>query len=477
MASASVVLKGVLSQIKPKKDQERKMKAVAAKSLSFASKFGKKYKAKAMLAGSITRGTWLPDKSEFDVFVLFPDKMSDKQLEKAGLEVGKKVVEALKGKHHISYAQHPYVSGIVDGFDIDVVPAFAVKSAEQIKSAVDRTPFHVKFIEKKLTSKLANDVLLLKQLLKSAGAYGADTKTEGFSGFLCELLIINYGGFANLVKAARKWEAGEIIDVQKFYKKNETENLAKQFKGQPLILIDPTDRNRNVAAALSARNFYKLRKLAEDFSTKPSSEIFFGKKLAPITEQELGEFQMGRKTELLFVKFLPPKGVDDVVWPQMRKFAERIQGILEESQYEFKVLGKDVFTDGSYVATVLLEMEVSKLPDVQKRIGPSVFDKDDSKRFLEKYNNGGTIAGPYVEGTNWVVETVRQFKTAREKITDSLTKPLEELLAKGVPKLVAERIANGFDVFSEPERIVDESRRNPGFGIFVRKYFEKEKLA
>jgi tRNA nucleotidyltransferase (CCA-adding enzyme) len=206
----------------------------------------------------------------------------------------------------------------------------------------------------------------------------------------------------------------------------------------------------------------------------PSSEIFFRKKLTPITEQELNEIQMKRKTELLFVKFLPPKGVDDVVWPQMRKFAERLQGILEESQYEFKVLGKDVFTDGSYIASVLLEMEVSKLPDVQKRIGPSVFDKDDAKRFLEKYKDA--IAGPYIEGNNWVVETTRQFKTAREKIVDSLTKSLDELLAKGVPKQVAERIANGFDVFSETERIVEESRRNPEFGIFIRKYFEKEKL-
>lgn len=474
MPTAAKVLKDVLSQIRPKSDQKRKIDGLSRKSLSLANKFARRYKAKAMLAGSITRGTWLPDKMEFDIFVLFPERLTEKQLERAGLEVGKKVIEALKGKWQLSYAQHPYVSGIVDGVEIDIVPAFAVKSAEEIKSAVDRTPFHVKFVEKHLSNKLAEDVRLLKQMLKTTNAYGADTRVDGFSGFVCELLIIHYKGFANLIKAARKWEAGEVIDMQKVYKKGELESLHKQFIGQPLILIDPTDRNRNTAAALSAKNFFKLRKLADQFSTKPSTELFFGKKPEPITEQELNEIAMKRHTELLILKFLPPKGVDDVVWPQLRKFAERMQGILEEAKYEFKVFGKDVFTDGSYVAAVLLEMEVSKLPAIQKRIGPSVFDKDDAKNFLEKYKDA--IAGPYVENSNWVVEINRQFVTAREKIHDSLSKPLEELLAKGVPKLVAERIAKGFDVFSETDRIIDEARRNPEFGIFIRKYFEKEKL-
>lgn len=474
MPSAQKVLKGVLSQIRPSKDQKRKIETLARKSLSLASKFSRKYKGKAMLAGSITRGTWLPDKMEFDAFVLFPEKMNEKQLERAGLEVGKKVIEALKGKWQLSYAQHPYVSGIVEGVDIDIVPAFEVKSAEQIKSAVDRTPFHVRFVEKRLVPRLADDVRLLKKMLKSANAYGADTRTDGFSGYVCELLIIHYKGFADFMKAARKWGPGEVIDMQNFYKKGDLGKLRGQFKDQALILIDPTDRNRNTAAALSARNFFRLVKLAGEFSSKPSAELFFGKKLEPITEQELNETQLKRRTELIVLKFLPPRGVDDVVWPQLRKFAERLQGILEEAKYEFKVFGKDVFTDGKYIAAVLLEMEVPRLPAVQKRVGPSVFDKEDAKNFLEKYKDA--LAGPYVENSNWVVETNRQFMTAREKIHDSLSKPLEELLAKGVPKLVAERIAKGFDVFSETDRIIDEARRNPEFGIFIRKYFEKEKL-
>ena len=475
MPSVQKVQKDVLKQIKPNKDQIKQISSLSKKALSLAAKFGNKYKAKAMLAGSITRGTWLPDKMEFDVFVLFPEKMTTSQLEKAGLDVGKKVIAALKGKHKIAYAQHPYVAGEIDGVKIDVVPAFAVDSAENIKSAVDRTPFHVKFVDKHLPARMADDVILLKKMLKNADAYGADTKTEGFSGYVCELLTIHYKGFLNLLKAAKKWEAGEVIDIEGVWKESETENLHKQFFNQTLILIDPTDKNRNTSAALSANNFMKLKKLANDFLSKPSKDFFIKEKEEPITEQELTEIQSIRHTQLLLVKFLPPKGVDDIVWPQLRKFAERLQGILEETQYEFKVLDKDVFTDGSYVAAVLLEMEVAKLPQVQKRIGPSIFDSQGSSRFLEKYK--APLAGPYVEGTSWVVETNREFITAGDKIRDSLTKPLDELLAKGVPKLVADRVAKGFDVVFETDRITEEVRRNANFGIFVRKFFEKQKLA
>jgi len=124
---------------------------------------------------------------------------------------------------------------------------------------------------------------------------------------------------------------------------------------------------------------------------------------------------------------------------------------------------------------VLLEMEVSKLPAIQKRIGPLVFDFDDSERFLEKHKDA--IAGPYVEEKFWVAEVKRKFLTAREKIFDSLNKPLKILKAKGIPNLIAESLTKGFEVFSENEKVLGLIEKDKNFGIFLRKYFEKERLA
>lgn len=476
MPKYAKILRSVLRKIKPSRKLTAELQALAKKTLRLTNRLAKKYKAKAILAGSLTRDTWLPDKKEFDVFILFPEKMKRTRLEKLGLRIGKSVMRSLNGKYKIEYAEHPYISGEVNGVSIDIVPCYAVSSAENLKSSVDRTPFHVKYLEKKFPHKLSGEVRLLKQFLRSNELYGADAKVQGFSGYVCELLIIYYKSFISLLKAAKKWEPGEVIDLENVYKKTEYRMLRRKFKGQPLIILDPVDANRNTTAALSIRNFFRFKKLASEFLSCPTEDFFFPKQLPPITKEELEKLQQDRQTQLVIIKFVPPKVVPDILWPQLRRFAERLENILEEKKYEFKVLGKDVYTDGEFYAVVLLELEVSKLPAIQKQVGPIVFDKDDSARFLAKYKEQA-IVGPYVEGNRWVVEIKRKFRTAEEKLVDSLNKPLDVLLAKGIPKYIAERISNGFDIFSDTERIMKIVERNPEFGIFLRKYFEKESLA
>ena len=475
MVNYKKILSRVLRRIKPDKKTEKKLKSLAKKTLEITKKEARKYKAEAILAGSITRDTWLPRKLEFDVFVLFSPKLSEEKLEKYGLEIGKKVIEKLNGKHRIEYAQHPYVRGDVRGVGIDIVPCFKVEIPEKIKSAVDRTPFHVKFVEKNLTKKMSDEVRLLKQFCVANGIYGADAKTQGFSGYVCELLIIKYKKFLNVLKNAIKWKPGEVADLKKYYKKKDYSKLKKMFRNQVFILIDPTDRKRNAAAAISAYNFFKFKKVAKEFLENPREELFFEKKIEPISENELILYQMKRRTELILIKFSPPKVVPDILWPQLRRFADRLQNILEEVKYEFKVLRKDVYTNEKDLAIVLFEMEVSKLPRVQKRIGPKVFNLKNSEMFLKKYKKQA-LTGPFIEDNYWCVEVERKFLTAREKIYDSLSKNLEILKAKGIPGYIAEQIIKGFEIICENEKIMNIVKKNRNFGIFLRKYFEKESL-
>lgn len=473
MANYEKILKKVLKKIKPNPSEEKKLTNLSKKTLEITQEKSKKYHAKAILAGSITRNTWLPGKREFDVFVLFQPDLPQNKLEEYGLLIGKEVIKKLKGKFTVEYAQHPYASGFVEGVDVDIVPCYEVDSAEHIKSAVDRTPFHVRYIEKNMPLKLSDDVRLLKQFLTANNMYGADAKTEGFSGYVCELLIIRYGGFLQTLKTVSNWNSGEIIDLQSHYKPNEHHQLRSKFKNNTLILLDPTDKNRNAGSPLSAENFLKFRKLAKEFLTKPSEGFFSEKKTKPLTPNELEKILSQRKTDLILVKFKPPKVVPDILWPQMRRFAERLQDILEESKYEFKVMRRDIYSDEKTICTVLLEMEVAKLPDVQKRTGPSIFDLNDSKRFLEKYKK--PLTGPFVEGINWVVEIKRKFITANEKLNDSLSKSSDILKAKGIPNYIAEQIPKGFEVV-DGNKLIAIMKRHKGFAIFLNEYFEKESL-
>ena len=474
MANVKKILKEVLDEISPTKQEKEKLKKLAERAVKLANNLSKKYGAKAMLAGSITRDTWLLTKREFDVFILFPEKMKEEEIEKFGLDIGKKVIKELGGEFKIEYAEHPYVSGLVNSVDIDIVPCYALKTLEKIKCAVDRTPFHVRYLEKNFPIKLSGEVRLLKQFLSANSMYGADAKTQGFSGYTCELLIMKFGSFLNLLENAAKWEPGEVIDIEKFYSEEDYHFLRKKFKNQPLILIDPTDKNRNTAAALSIYNFFKFKKLASEFLKNPSKSFFEFQKPKLITKEELEEKIRERGTKLILLTFSPPKVVPDVLWPQLRKFAERLKNILEEKKYEFKVFGKDVYTNEKDLALVLLEMEVSKLPAVQKVTGPLIFDLDDSKRFLEKHRDAIAV---YVEDKFWVAEVKRKFLTAEEKILDSLKKPLEILKAKGIPSSIAESLVRGFEIFSEVEKIANLIERDENINAFIKKYFEKERLA
>jgi len=467
------VLKRVLEEIKPSSQEKKRLEELSSKALEITNKESKKFNANAIIAGSLTRDTWLPDKNEFDIFIIFPKTISEKRLEELGLKLGKSVIKKLRGEWRIEYAQHPYVRGKVNDTQIDIVPCYKVKTGEKIKSAVDRTPFHVEYLDRNLPKKLSDDVRLFKQFCNGNNIYGADAKMQGLSGYLCELLIIKYGSFINVLKNVVKWEPGEIIDIENYYTKKDYTKLKKQFRRQALILIDPTDKTRNVAAAVSGISFYTLKKMARVFLTDPSEDVFFEEKYEPLTENELITLQMKRRTELILVYFKPPKVVPDILWPQLRRFADRLEGILKE--YEFEILRKDVYTNEKDLAVVLLEMQISKLPVVDKRIGPTIFDLDDSERFIKKYKKQA-LAGPYIENDFWCVDVERKFLTARDKIRDSLKEKVNVLKAKGIPKYIAESISKKNEIISENEGIMKLIKMDDNFGVFLRKFFYKKSL-
>jgi tRNA nucleotidyltransferase (CCA-adding enzyme) len=433
-----------------------------------------KHNAYAIIAGSLTRNTWLPGKTEFDIFILFPKDMARDKMEKAGLEIGKLTVKILKGKHRIEYAEHPYVCGHMKGYHTDIVPCFDIKSTEHLKSSVDRTPFHVRYIEKNFPLELSNEARLLKQFCTAQKVYGADSKTEGFSGYVCELLTIKYGSFLNALKAAAGWHAGYIIDIENFYKKGDYGELKKRFKHQPLILIDPTDAKRNTAAAVSPRSFQTLCSAAREFLDKPSEKMFFPKKKKPLKLSELKKLQKKRDAEMILIKFKSPKVVPDILWPQLRRFAHRIEAILKD--HEFDVLRKGVYTNESDLVVVLLEMESCVLPSVRKHVGPSIFDESGSKNFVKKYK-GRAVAGPFVEGQYWVVELNRKFRTAEEQLKSSLGDSVKILKAKGIPSHIATSIAKKYTLVTDTNKIIAISKKDKNFGIFLRDYFEKGSLA
>ena len=178
----SLLEESVLEVIRPVPDEMEHIARVAAKIMKTAAQKGG---AEPMVVGSVARGTYIHGDRDLDVFLLFAPDLSREALEEQGLRLARSIADELSDGYFEKYAEHPYINATIEGFDVDLVPCFKVESASAIRSSVDRTPFHTRYIEAKIAS-LVDDVLLLKQFAKGGGIYGSDQMTEGFSGYVCE---------------------------------------------------------------------------------------------------------------------------------------------------------------------------------------------------------------------------------------------------------------------------------------------------
>ena len=469
------VLIQVVKEVTPSDKEKAEVRAMTMNVMETARRlaFYEQVKLSVVLAGSFVRDTWMSHKKEFDIFIQFPEKTPRQDLKVYGLDIGKRIVKELKGSFLIAYAEHPYVRAKVDEYAVDIVPAYKVSSAARIKSSVDRTPFHNKWLEKHMPASKVPHVRLMKQFIKTQGLYGSDTRVQGFSGYLCELLITRYKTFRALVRAASKWQPGVFIDIQGHHKPSERSKI--RFRGQPIIIIDPVDPERNVAAALSHENFHKFTMACKRLVKKPSTG-FFLKPEPKINITKLSTAVSRRKTRFIAVHFKQPQIIQDVLWPQMRKAARRLADILEDN--DFRVQNWDVWSDEEFTGgkgskgtgSCLLVFNLRKweLPAIKALRGPAIKEKEHSENFLRKYKPLGKT---YTHGRYWFAEFKRQFRRAEAKLKDSLSDPAQILRAKGIPSHVAKAISNDFRLLND-RQIISFARKHKDFAELLKAWLK-----
>ncbi|NHI93691.1 MAG: hypothetical protein EAX96_14490 [Candidatus Lokiarchaeota archaeon] len=193
----------------------------------------------------------------------------------------------------LSYAEHPYVSASYDGFSIDVAGCFEL-SLNTLKNngpitAIDRTPHHSNFINKNLSKNEKNEVRLLKAFFKSAKIYGDKSFMDkmGFTGFACELFIYYY---KKIEKVFEKIRDSENIIIDYFQRKDDEIKNQPKFENQSIIIIDPTDPERNVTASISEKIFQFSKFMINKFYEKPTSDFFIEKAIEIKSNKEFDPF-------------------------------------------------------------------------------------------------------------------------------------------------------------------------------------------
>jgi tRNA nucleotidyltransferase (CCA-adding enzyme) len=399
-----------------------------------------------MLVGSVSRSTWLAGDHDLDIFLAVPE---DADLAEA-LELARSVAPV----HEEKYAEHAYVHAKINGFDVDLVPCYLLKDASRIKSAVDRTPFHTKYVSERVKG-LEDEVLLLKQFMKGIGVYGSELKVGGFSGYLSELLVLRYGSFPVVLECASSWRPGETIDL---------EAHSATSHQDPLIVVDPVDPNRNVAAALTLNRMFQFTAAARCFLKEPDTTFFFPPDQKPISDEDLLKQIQERGSTLLLLDFEAPPMVEDVIFPQLRKAEESIRAMFKRNG--FSVLRSDVDchpVNGIIRARMLFELDVWELPRIIRRQGPPIWEAEHLSRFLSSHPKPSS--GPYIEDGRAIVEIQRKYTRA----SDLLEKEVGTL---SLGRHLTMQVQKGHDIYvgSELVQVKDQGFRTFMAGYLVARF-------
>ncbi len=379
---AASIFRRVLAEIKPSKEETtRLIENVNMLTNRLKGIVGNNVEIR--VAGSIARNTNLKGTADIDIFLLFSSDVKRDELVRRGLSYGKTLIKKNEGdRYEIRYAEHPYIRVYITsvGIKADIVPAYRIDSAEELATSVDRTPLHTEFINTSLDETQRDEVRLLKYFLKAHGIYGAEVKTGGFSGYLCELLIYAYGSFLRLLESFSECRLPLILDPMR---KETLENatLINTFKSQ-FIVIDPVDQKRNVSAGVSIESLSRFVLVARRFVQKPDISLFYGKGFSsdesPILLKRFIE-ESGLDTFLIATK-VPDLSVD-TVWPQLRKLSE--MACTYAARFGFEAYLAVPWVEGKE-GLILLAFPRKKLKARMFK-GPDVFLRSASSNFLSSH--------------------------------------------------------------------------------------------
>jgi len=412
----------VLANLRPTEQERDHVCGIAGRLLATIEESGK---AEGMVVGSIARHTWLRGDRDLDVFMLFDPSLSREELELQGLELARSIAGTYTDKYHEKYAEHPYINANIDNVDVDLVPCYKVDSATKIQSAVDRTPFHTRYVTDKING-LIDDVLLLKRFTKSGGIYGSDQMTEGFSGYLCELLVLHYGGFTPLLEAAATWRPHIVIDI---------EQHAEKAFDEPLVVIDPVDPRRNVAAAVSLDKMAGFIELARGYLEAPSDGFFSHPLERCILKAELEAVLWQRKTFVYAVLFATPPYIPEVVVPQLKRSILSVCDLLGRHGFTVHHAQFDMQPEH---CMFLFELLFGELPSVRGHVGPPLWNRVNADRFREKHL-AERAAGPFIIEGRYEVEVPREYTTAKGLLSSQ-----ELLLTASHGKHVRQSLESGW---------------------------------
>jgi len=311
MKKINLILEKVLKNVEPEKE---KIENIEKELKVFLNQIKKKIKAEVFVGGSFAKKTLIKkDKYDIDIFIRFSKE------EKISEELGK-ILKNFKNVEKIHGSRDYFRIKTRKDFYFELVPVLKIKNPKQAENITDFSYSHVKYINKKIKSqKILNDIKIAKAFCYARKCYGAESYIKGFSGYSLELLVYYYGSFLKFIKAMAKAKDEKIIiDIEKLHKKSRIlMDLNSSKLESPIILIDPTYKQRNALACLSKQTFVKFQKECKRFLKNPCEKFF---ELEKTDLEKIKKDANKKKYEFILIETKTDKQPGDIAGTKLIKF-------------------------------------------------------------------------------------------------------------------------------------------------------------
>ncbi len=264
---------------------------------------------KILIGGSLAKGTLIrKEEQDVDIFVIFNDEESTKKLEKILIKSNLDIKKIHGSRDYFQLRE--------EGIIFEFIPIVKITSNIPNRNVTDFSPLHVNYIKNKSNKKTLEEIKLTKAFCKAQNVYGAESYIQGFSGYAIELILCYYKTFTNFLKKIQK---ETFLDPEKKFK-NQKEafreiNQSKLFS--PLVLIDPTNKYRNVCAGLNKESLEKLKISAKQFLKNPSKDFF---EIEEFSEEEFFEKAREKKLKVIKLELEINRDNKDIAGTKMKKF-------------------------------------------------------------------------------------------------------------------------------------------------------------
>src|SRR3989442_14945773 len=202
---------------------------------------------------------------------------------------------------------------------------------------------------KRLTQEMVFEARLLKRFIKGIRSYGAEIRVGGFSGMLVEALILHYRSFLETLIQASKWKPVIFLDIEK--PAGSQDSRAREF-GSPLVVIDPVDPNRNLAAAVREDKLWGFVAASRELQNNPGTWYFFPPKPIPRTKGQFAELLEHQNRDIVSISFEHSRIVPDVLWGQLLKAENSLFELM--LRQDFHPVRSTVWSDESRSSAILI---------------------------------------------------------------------------------------------------------------------------